>query len=182
VTNLLESQRKLFISGLHNIPLTGITNIDIMRAGEDFQAKNPFIVVSFLPLPEKYSVVHNYYLGANGEYSWYGYGQQEKIIIRTFAKDYSWIKGRDLVEAWNNEIETYLKVNWRNIITGASLDRTPMPHKDIGKDFINKYYGSELSMVVNSMNIWTDRPSVGALTGVEISGVKFKENKLWYDS
>jgi len=182
VTNLLENQRKGLISGLHNIPLTGVSSVDIMRGGEDFQAKNPFIVVSFLPLPEKYAVGHNYYLGDNSGYSWYGYGQQEKVIIRAFAKDYTWIKGRDLVEAWITEIETYLKVNWRNIITGASLDRAPMPHRDIGKDFINKYYGSELNLVVNSMNIWTDRPSVGALTGVEISGVLLKENKVWYDS
>jgi len=165
-----ETQRRSLISGLHNISYTGYTP-KIIRSKEDYEGENPFIVVSFLPRKDKYSEGHNYYLAPNGMYSWYGYGTKEDVYIRAFSEDYPWIKGRYLSEAWVNSVETYLKTKWNNIITGATLDRAMAPARDIGKDFIDKYYGYELGFTVNAMKIWTDSPTAIASTGTEISGI-----------
>lgn len=173
--NLLnETIKKSIISGIHNVTFTGYTP-PIMRNMEDYSKHSGFITVNFLPRNEKYAEGLDYYLGPNGDdYSWFGYGQEEDMIIRAFAQDKSYIKGRDLSIAWLNAIESYLKINWNSLITGISISRTPNPYRDIGSMFIKNHYGYELNMPIYYMNIWTDKPITGTIDSVPISGVEFE--------
>ena len=162
------------ISGLSHIYKTTGFNVEVVRNDEDVDGQYPFIAISFLPSSKKIGMSLNNYLGKrdNINYNNYGYGEYERVIVRTFCNNVSGLDGRALSQAWSNEIESYIKNNWTNLITGGSVDMYSFSHRRMSNHYVDRRYGYELSFDVITTNSWTDEPVSGAIEPIEISGIR----------
>jgi hypothetical protein len=182
-----EEYKWKIISGLKNqsYSVSGTTlNPRCIRAGEDirFQQATGYaehLVFSFNPTSRKYGVGQGAWIGknVNENYNNYAYGEDVRLTVRAFARDFGVHKGRDVCDQMLETVEKYLKINAYKLLTGVSIYRYYFaPVKEFYVDMPKKIYGYELSCDVTLTNEWTDEPSSGAKSCYPISGVVFHES------
>lgn len=183
--NLLSEEiRETLVNSLTGIiTWSGYTTSGVYQWTEDTQRRDPQVYVSFLPTSRKYAQGFDHWLSyrTNTNYSNYGYGEEEAVVIRAWAKDSGLMKGKRIAYNWLKTIETFIKVQWNNLISNGSIDRGSFgPYKMLPNDYSKKQYGYEMSFYVSTMNSWTDEPASGAkscypVSGVEISGFGYTQ-------
>lgn len=113
----------------------------------------------------------------------FGYLQSERCIVTAFAKDLSGIRGRRIADFWLKDIETYIRNNWNNKISGVSVDRLSFgPHKEIPNYYTKYLYGMETSFDVQSYVTWSNEPVSGAKSEYPVSGISINSGtigKVW---
>jgi len=183
--NLLsEEQRDTLIDSLDILDhkYNGIGyNVEMIRAGEDLPIDNPFVVVSFLPTNEKVAMSLNNFLAKrdNPYYNDFAYGEVEIVIIRAFCKDQDLIGGRELAQAWLQEMERYIKISWTSLINYGSVDLYSFsPYREIYSYLIEKQFGYEMSFKVITTNYWTDEPETGATSPVDIEETRVDDDNF----
>lgn len=179
-----EKQKWMFVSGLHDITYlySGITfSPQIIRTNEDIKMSNttpssqPNITVSFNPTSKKYGMSFDNRIGKNVNemYDNYAYGEDVRCVIRSFARDQSGVKGRQICDSLLESIESYLKINaYTLFITGISVDQYSFVQpKEIYYDQEKRLYGYEMMFDLTVTNQWTNEPAAGAQPCYPLSGI-----------
>ena len=174
-----HAAKSQLISGMYNVDLTYSGTAyrpPIIRYSENTKSlPTGYIVVSFIRSAVKYgSSFDGGWIKSrpNSRYSEYAYGQSENVVIRSFCRDIGHLKGAILSEYWLRKLEEYIKINSNNIISGSSISRGSFAaYKDVSMYNTVQYYGTETSFEVVSTNYYTDEPSSGAESPVNISGI-----------
>ena len=180
-----EDQKIAFQRTLNNYAASGYVSYSgvsytgvVYRANDSFDAENPFIVLSWIPMNRKQKYVSKVRSKrTNTLYNNYGYIESEMAILSAFAEDTAGMRGRRLADSWLTTLETYIKNNWNNTINGIGVVMDSFStHREVPDFFSERLYGLESRFEMQSHNIWTDEPASGATSMTDITGVTVTES------
>lgn len=149
-----------------------------MRANEEIPKSDPFWVMSVLPTGKKVCHSLNNFISKrdNINYSNFGYGEEEMVVIRAYAGDEGIVGGRELSQSWLLEMERFIKISWNSLINNGSVDKYSFkPYRELYLSTPLKRYGYELIFNVITTNWWTDEPEEGAISPYDVDELNINE-------
>ena len=175
-----ETEKDTLVESLKSVDFTvnGHTFAPrLLREGEDITRTDSAIVVNFLPTGKKYGVGVSTFMGNrdNPNYQDYGYGEEERLIVKACALTQQGIHGRNLCNAWLTAVERYIRYNWSKIIN--IIDFSVGPYQYIPNPFVEKQFIYQMEFRVVSQHAWSNEPIDNSVPAVNVTGMEV--NNIW---